>query len=198
MSDSKGGIPARRPGRRGTSSAAWGISPRMVLVLVVLTLTVAVVAYRIAFDAGPRRVENLVREGLRLFAAAQKETESGPPADPAEIEKRAWELTGMRLSLPKDAPPFTYLGVTRPRWGKDPATAIRFTHEEDLCLLLAVRRETFGAGASSQMLFSGPGFISGEREGRSFVFWEKNGTTFLLVSDADLSRTFELVRRYFT
>jgi hypothetical protein len=198
MNDSKGGTPTRRPERRGASSAAWGISPRMVLALVVLTITVAVVAYRIAFDAGPRRVETLVREGLRLFAAAREGGESGTPADPAEIEKRVRELTGMRLSLPKDAPPFTYLGVTRLRWGKEPATAIRFTYEEDICLLLAVRRETFGAGASSQMLFSGPGFISGEREGRSFVFWEKNGTTFLLVSDADLSRTFDLVRRYFT
>jgi hypothetical protein len=169
----------------------------MVLALVVLTLTVAIVAYRIAFDAGPRRVEGMVREGLRLFAV-QEGAESGAPADPAGIEKRVREITGLRLSLPKDVPPFTYLGVTRSRWGKDPAAAIRFAYEEDFCLLLAVRRETFGAGASSQMLFSGPGFISGEREGRSFVFWEKNGATFLIVSDADLTRTFDLVRRYFT
>jgi hypothetical protein len=47
-------------------------------------------------------------------------------------------------------------------------------------------------------LFSESSFLSWEREGYSFVFWEKEGVMYFLVSGADLTRTFDLVRQYFT
>ena len=51
---------------------------------------------------------------------------------------------------------------------------------------------------SSSPGLSGTGFLSGETEGKSFVYWEREGVAYLLVTSADLTTAIDLVRRYFT
>ncbi|HLN92819.1 MAG TPA: hypothetical protein VK389_03085, partial [Thermoanaerobaculia bacterium] len=41
-------------------------------------------------------------------------------------------------------------------------------------------------------------FVSGERGGRSFVLWEREGASCIVVSDVDVTQAFDLVRRLFT
>lgn len=172
--------------------------PRTAIVLAVLTLTVAIVALRFFRGSELRRMDELVREGTRLFASALQDGAPGAARDPAEVEAKVRELTGARLLLPRDDKLFSFKGVERAKVGKNPAAAIRLTYEGDVFLLLVVREETLGPGARPQELFSESGFISGEKEGKSFVFWEREGATFFLVSAVDLTRTFDLVRRYFS
>jgi hypothetical protein len=53
-------------------------------------------------------------------------------------------------------------------------------------------------GASSVAAFPEGSFVSGERNGRSFVLWEREGASCIVVSAGDVTQTFDLVRRLFT
>lgn len=168
--------------------------PQLGVALVFLTLTVAVVAWRISLDSGLRRVEALTREGLRLYDAARREKPGGP-LDPAAVEERVAALSGARVTLPRDAGSFTYQGVSRGRVGRTPAAVVRFASGGRMMLLVVVGHPMLRGPGRETAFFAGGDLISGEREGRSFVFWERGGTTFLLVSDGDLTDLFDLVRR---
>jgi hypothetical protein len=172
--------------------------PGLAVVLVFLTLTVAVVGYHISRDAGTRRVEEMSREAQRLFAAAQKEGEKGDPQDPGAVEERIREWVGMNVALPRDERLFSYKGATRERIGKQAAAAVRLTFGEDPFLLLVVRPDPLRGVEAPSPLFSESSFLSWEKEGNSFVYWEKDGVLYILVSNVDLTRTFDLVRQYFT
>jgi hypothetical protein len=168
------------------------------VVLVLLTVTVAAVAVRIARDSGLRRVELLARDAMRIFAA-RNEGRSGAPLSPDVVEERVREWTGIGLLLPRDDEAFSFLGVSRERVGRRSAAAVRISYGEDLYVLLLVPQETLRRpGAPAASLFAESGFISGETDGKSFVFWEKDGGSFMLVSDADLTSAFDLVRRHLT
>lgn len=174
------------------------MSGRLVVVLVFLTLTVAVVGYRISRDAGTRGVEEMAREAQRLFAAALKEGGKDIPLDPVAVEARIQEWVGAKVALPRDERLFSYKGATRERIGKQTAAAVRLTFGEDPFLLLVARQDPLRAADAPSPLFSESSFLSWEREGNSFVFWEKDGVLYFLVSNVDLTRTFDLVRQYFT
>ncbi|MGE5190597.1 MAG: hypothetical protein ACM3NF_11130 [Gemmatimonadota bacterium] len=199
MAESGIGSPERRPPEKISLFGLVSFRPRVAVVLVLLTVTVAAVAMRIARDSGLRKVDALVRDAVRIFAAARSEAPPGPPLSPETVEERVREWTGIGLMLPRGDEAFSFRSVSRERFGRQPAAAVRIDYGEDLFLLLLVRQETLrGFGGTSPSLFGGAGFISGERDGKSFVFWEKDGASFILVSDADLTRTFDLVRRHLT
>jgi len=170
--------------------------PRVVIVLFVLTLIVVVVGFRISRDSGIRRVNALVRDAQRAFAAPQKE--KGEPRDPGEVEALVRKWTGAAIVLPRDEERFTYLGVAREKVGRQVAAVIRLSFSGERYLLLVVRREMIGRAGSPDSLFSQSGFLSGEKDGMAYVFWEREGVSYLVVTGADLESAFDLVRRYFT
>jgi len=199
MGESGTGSPRRRPSEKISLFGIVSFRPRVAVVLILLTVTVAAVAMRIARDSGLRRVDLLTRDALRIFAAARKEPVPAPPMAPDVVEERVREWTGIGLMLPRDDEAFSFLGVSRESVGRRPAAAVRIAYGEDFYVLVLVRQETLRArGGPSASLFSESGFISGEKDGKSFVFWETDGGSFILVSDADLTRAFELVRRHLT
>jgi hypothetical protein len=174
-----------------------GIRPPLLVVLGILTLIVGVVAFRITRESGIRRVQGMAKEAQRLFAAFQRSGEKAPARDPAEIEERVREWVGAGVSLPKDESYFKYFGATKEKVGRQ-AAAIRLTFSGQRYLLMVVRPETLPVAGAAPALFSESSLLSWRREGMSFVFWERGGMMFLVVSAVDLTDTFDLVRRYFT
>jgi hypothetical protein len=167
--------------------------PRLAVALIFLTLIFAVVAVRMSRDTSLLRVDALAKEALRIHRGP--EGQGAPPLDPAEVEARVREATGAKLVLPRDVEGFAFTGVTRGKVGKQPAAAVHLTFSGNSYLLLVVRREQRVGGGD---LVPPAGFLSGEREGKSFVYWEKEGASLFLVTSADLTSTFDLVRRYFS
>ncbi len=199
MGESGIGSPARRPSEKISLFGLVSFRPRVAVVLVLLTVTVAAVAVRIARDSALRRVDVLTHDAIGVFAAARKMDASGPPLSPDAVEERVREWTGIALTLPRDGEDFSFLGVSQEKIGRHPAAAVRIAYGEELYVLLLVRQETLrGRGGPSASLFAESGFISGEKDGKSFVYWEKDGGAFIVVSDADLTSAFELVRRHLT
>ncbi len=190
--------PALRPFEPSSLFGLVNFRPRLVIALAFLTLTVAVVAFHFLRESEIGRVDSLVHEGIRLFAATPAANPSRASRDPAEIEGTIRALTGAKLLLPRDERLFSFQGVTEDRVGKSPAAAVRLTYDGEPCLLLVVCPGTIGLDVGREELFAGPGFVSGERDGRSFVYWERDGMMLILVSAVDLTRTFDLVRRFFT
>jgi hypothetical protein len=169
--------------------------PRLATVLFFLTLTVVVVGVRIWMDTGFRRVDALVRDAQRALATPQKEDLAA--RDPEEVEARIREWTGAKVLLPRDEL-FTYTGVSRKKVGRKVAAMVRLIFSGDRYLLLVVRKEMIRGRGSRQSLFLQSGFLSGEKDGNSFVFWEREGVSYLCMAEADLEHVFDLVRRYFT
>ena len=170
--------------------------PRLAIVLFFLTLTIAVVAVRMSRDSGIRRVDALVRDAQRAFAIPQKG--EARPLDPAYVEDRVREWTGAKIVLPRDEESFAYTGVARERIGRQMAAVVRLSFSGDPYLLVVVRKEMIGRRSSGESLFSRTGFLSGETDGKSYVFWERDGISYLVVTSAELASAFDLVRRYFT
>ncbi len=171
--------------------------PRTAIVLAALTLTVGIVAFHFYRESELHRTDVLVREGLRLFAAAKKEAPPAAPQEPSEVVERVREITGAKIALPRDDEGFVFRGVARGRAGKRPAAAVEIAYEGDLYVLLVVRRDGPAEADAPAGLIQGADFVSGERDGNSFVFWERDAAVYLLVSSADLTRTFDLVRKHF-
>jgi hypothetical protein len=53
-------------------------------------------------------------------------------------------------------------------------------------------------GTPSVSAFPEGSFVSGERDGRSFVLWEREEATCVVVSEVDVTQAFDLVRQLFT
>ena len=187
--------PARRLAETSSLLGLLEFRPRMAVVLAFLTLTVALVGWRFTRDAGVRRVDGLAREAVALFAASLPAP--SPLLDPAEAERKAHGISGVPLGLPRDDPDFQVEGVRRETVGKQAAAAVRFRYAGDAYLLLAFSRERL-LGDRPPAAFPEESFLSGEREGKSFVFWERDGALYILVSEVDVAGAFELVRRFFT
>jgi hypothetical protein len=190
--------PARRLAETSSLMGLVEFRPRLAVVLAILTVTVAVVGWRISRDAGVRRVDGLAREAVKLFVAAPgPEGAPGTTLDPAEAEKRVHDISGVALELPRDEPGFAVERVRREMIGKQAAAAVRFRYAGDVFLLLAFRQDRL-LGERPPAAFPEESFLSGEREGKSFVFWERDGALCIVVSDVDVTRALDLVRRFFT
>ncbi len=174
-------------------------SPRIAFVLVILTLTVAVMGYHIYRDSGARQVEGIGQEALRIFSAARSgRSEGAPPVGPEEIEGRVKEWVGVKVALPRDEKLFSYKFVVREKIGKRTAAAIHIAFAGEPYLLMVMRHEALRGEEAPSPLFYRSSFLSWEKDGMSFVFWERDGVQYLLVSDVDLTHTFDLVRQHFT
>jgi len=190
--------PARRLAETSSLLGLVEFRPRLAVVLALLTVTVAVVGWRISRDAGVRRVDGLAREAVRLFLAGRGPGAApGVALDPAEAERKVHDISGVTLDLPREEPDFAVERVRKENFGKQAAAAVRFRYAGDTFLLLAFRQDRL-LGDRPPTAFPEESFLSGEREGKSFVFWERDGALYIVVSDVDVTRTFDLVRRFFT
>jgi hypothetical protein len=102
------------------------------------------------------------------------------------------------VALPRDEKVFAYRGANREKIGKQAAAAVLFTFDEEPCLLIIQRSDDLGGTDAASAMFSGASFLSWEKDGNSFVMWGRDKALFFLVSGVDLTRTFDLVRQYFT
>ncbi|HEY7528267.1 MAG TPA: hypothetical protein VH660_03885 [Candidatus Deferrimicrobiaceae bacterium] len=171
--------------------------PRITVVLVFLTLTVAVVGYHFWRDTGTRRVEGMAKEAQRIFEAERAAGTKNVRLDPAAVEEQIRGWVGVTVALPRDERLFSYTSATRERIGNHDAAAVGLTFGDDPYLLLVVRPDPF-RGVEGSPLFSESSFLSWERGGNSFVSWERGGVVYFLVSSGDLTYAFDLVRQYLT
>jgi hypothetical protein len=158
---------------------------------------VAVVGWRIARDTGVRRVDGFAREAIVLFDAAPPAGTVAVPPDAAEAEKRFRALGGVPIGFPKDDPDFIPVEVRREVFANHPAVSLRFRYAGEGYLLVVSARNRL-LGTPTDTAFPEGSFVSGERNGRSFVLWEREEATCIVVSAGDVTRTFDLVRRLFT
>jgi hypothetical protein len=189
--------PARRLDDASLLAGLPELRPRLAVVLVFLTLMVAVVGWRIARDTGARRVDVLAREAIALFDAVPSGGATTAPPDAAEAEKRFQALAGVPIGFPRDDADFDPVEVRGETFGNLPAASLRFRYAGEGYLLVVSARDRL-LGASPVAAFPEGSFVSGERNGRSFVLWEREGASCIVVSKADVTRAFDLVRRLFT
>jgi hypothetical protein len=180
--------PARRLEDASSLAGLLEIRPRLAVVLVFLTLMVAVVGWRFARDTGVRRVDAFAREAIALFDAAPATGKVTAPPDAAEAEKRFRALGGVPIAFPVDDPDFVPVEVRR---------EVFANHAEEWYLLVVSARNRL-LGTSTGAAFPEGSFVSGERDGRSFVLWEREEATCIVVSEGEVTRVFDLVRRLFT
>lgn len=189
--------PARRLEDASSLAGLLEFRPRLAVVLVFLTLMVAVVGWRIARDTGVRRIDAFAREAVALFDAAPSTGTAPALPDAAEAEKRFLELAGVPIGFPRDDPDFVPVEVRRARFANRPGATLRFRYAGERYLLVASARGRL-LGTSTVAAFPERSFVSGERGGRSFVLWEREEGTCIVVSEGDVTRAFDLVRRLFT
>ena len=191
----------RNPARRLHDASSPGrlseFRPRLTVVVVILTLMVAVVGWRIARDTGARRVDVLAREAIALFDAAPSTPADAAPPDAAEAQVRFRDLAGVPIGFPRDDVEFVPVEVRRETIANRPAASLRFRYAGEGYLLVVSARDRL-LGTASVAAFPEGSFVSGERNGRSFVLWERDGASCIVVSNVDVTRAFDLVRRLFT
>jgi hypothetical protein len=189
--------PLRRPEDTTSLPGLFEFRPRLGVVLVFLTLTVAVVGWRIAEDSGNRRTDRLAKEAIGLFAASPPGKAHPEPVPVPDAAKKLRDLAGVPVDLPEGDPDFVVLEVRRETFDRHAAASVRFLYEGEAYLLVVCPRERI-LGGSLPSAFPEGSFLSGEQAGRSFVFWERGEASCMLVSGVDVSRAFDLVRRLFT
>ena len=189
--------PARRLDDASSLAGLPEFRPRLAVVLVFLTLMVAVVGWRIARDTGARRVDVLAREAIGLFDAVPSTEAAIAPPDAAEAEKRFRALAGVPIGFPRDDADFVPVDVRRETFANRPAASLRFRYAGERYLLVVAARVRL-LGTPFVAAFPEGSFVSGERGGRSFVLWEREGASCIVVSDVDVTQAFDLVRRLFT
>lgn len=189
--------PARRLDDASSLAGLLEFRPRTTIVLVILTLTVAVVGWRIARDTGARRVDVLARAAIGLFDAAPSTGTVTAPPDAVEVEKQFRALAGVPIGFPRDDVDFVPVEVRRETFANHPAASLRFRYEGERYLLVVSARDRL-LGTSTVAAFPEGAYVSGERDGRSFVLWEREEATCIVVSAVDVTRAFDLVRRLFT
>jgi hypothetical protein len=188
--------PARRLDDASSLARLREFRPRTAIVLVILTLTVAVVGWRIARDTGARRVDVLARAAIGLFDAAPSTGTVTAPPDAVEVEKQFRALAGVPIGFPRDDVDFVPVEVRRETFANHPAASLRFRYAGEGYLLVVSARDRL-LGTPSVEAFPEGSFVSGERDGRSFVLWEREEATCIVVSEVDVTRAFDLVRRLF-
>ncbi|MCL1926699.1 MAG: hypothetical protein FWF95_06140 [Syntrophorhabdaceae bacterium] len=170
--------------------------PRIAIVVIFLTIVVAVAGWRIFRESGAPRINALADEAIAAFVSLQEEKAPAFFMDFAEAEKRILDFSGVSLKLPEDASGFTVSAVDRRTMRKRPAIGVRFSYEDGHHMLVVFRKENF-LGRKPLASFPDESLLSGEHDGCSFVFWERDGASFIMVSDTDVIQTFKLVRGFF-
>ncbi len=188
--------PARRLPDTSSLMGVMEFRPRLTIVLIFLTITVAVVGWRIFREAGAPRMDAIAGEAVAAYASSMAGSGASTPMEMDDAERKILELSGVAVTLPRDASGFVVTGVERETVRKRAAAGIRFSYDGGDHLLIVFRPERF-LKAKAGALFPEESLLSGERDGRSFVFWERDGASFIMVSDADVTRAFGLVRRLF-
>ena len=188
---------ARRLDDASSMAGLLEFRPRTAVVLVFLTLMVAVVGWRIARDTGVRRVNDFAREAITLFDAAPSTGTATTPPDAAEAEKRFRSFAGDSIGIPRDDTDFVPVEVRKVVFANHPAVSLRFRYAGEGYLLVVSARDRL-LGTPAVAAFPEGSFVSGERDGRSFVLWEREEATCIVVSEGDVTQAFELVRRLFT
>jgi hypothetical protein len=188
--------PARRMDDASSPAGLLEFRPRTAVLLVFLTLMVAVVGWRIARDTGARRVDVLARAAIGLFNTAPSTHAATAPPDAAEAEKRFQALAGVPIGFPRDDD-FVPADVRRETLANQPAVSLRFRYAGEGYLLVVSARDRL-LGTHAVAAFPEGAYVSGERDGRSFVLWEREEATCIVVSAVDVTRAFDLVRRLFT
>jgi hypothetical protein len=189
--------PTRRLRDASSQAGLQELRPRLMVVLVFLTLMVAVVGWRIARDTGGRRVDVLAREAIGIFDAVPSTGATSAPPDAAEAEKRFQTLAGVPIGFPRDDADFVPVEVRMETFANRPAVSLRFRYAGEGYLLVVSARDRL-LGTPSVGAFPEGSFVSGERDGRSFVLWEREGASCIVVSEVDVTQAFDLVRRLFT
>jgi len=170
--------------------------PRLTIVLLFLTLMVAVVGWRIARDTGARRVDVLAREAIGLFDAGRSSAAATATPDVAEVSERIRALAGVTIGFPRDDADFVPVEVRKETIANHPGASLRFRYAGEGYLLVVSARDRL-LGSPPVAAFPEGSFVSGERGGRSFVLWEREGASCIVVSDVDVTQAFDLVRRLF-
>ncbi len=189
-------VPERLPDDAPVLAGFSAFRPRLTLVLAFLTLMVAVVGWRIARDTGAHRVDALAREAIGLFDASLPGGKGTAPPDAAAAEKLFRTVAGIPIDLPRDDPDFVPVAARGVRFAGRPAASLRFLYAGDRYLLVVSSRDRL-LGTPEVGAFPEGSFVSGERDGKSFVLWEREGVSRIVVSDADVTIAFDLVRRLF-
>ncbi len=189
--------PARRLDDASSLAGLLEFRPRLTVVLVFLTLMVAVVGWRIARDTGARRVDVIAREAIGLFDAVSSAAVATALPDAAEASVRFRALAGVPIGFPRDDVDFVPVEVRRETLANRPAASLRFRYAGEEYLLVVSARDRL-LGTPPDAAFPEGSFVSGERDGRSFVLWEREGASCIGVSEVDVTQAFDLVRRLFT
>ena len=188
--------PARRLDDASSLAGLLEFRPRTTVVLVFLTIMVAVVGWRIARDTGARRSDMIAREAIGLFDAAPSTGTVTTPPDAAEAEKQFRALAGVPFEFPRDDVDFVPVEVRKGMFANHPAALLRFRYAGERYLLVVTARARI-LGTPTVAAFPEGSFVSGERDGRSFVLWEREEATCIVVSEVDVTLAFDLVRRLF-
>ena len=139
----------------------------------------------------------IVRGAVALFDAPPARGAAAAPPDSAEASTRFQTLAGLSIGLPRDDADFVPVEVRRQTFAGRPATSLRFRYAGEGYLLVVSSRDRL-PGAPSLGAFPEGSFVSGERDGRSFVLWEREGAWCIVVSEVDVTLAFDLVRRLFS
>ena len=113
-------------------------------------------------------------------------TATAPP-DAAEAEKRFRALAGVPIGFPRDDVDFVPVEVRRETFANHPAASLRFRYAGEEYLLVVSARDRL-LGTPSVAAFPEGSFVSGERDGRSFVLWEREEASCIVVSEVDVTR----------
>ncbi|MGE5248295.1 MAG: hypothetical protein ACM3L8_08100, partial [Verrucomicrobiota bacterium] len=133
--------PARRLPETSSLMGVLEFRPRLAMVLAFLTLTVAVVGWRIFRDAGAPRVNALARDAVALYEAGPVRNDAASMQEAAAAEKKILEFSGVAVTLPHDVPEFVVDEVVRATLRKRPAAALRFEYAGSAYLLVVFRQE---------------------------------------------------------
>jgi hypothetical protein len=190
--------PASRAGDALSARGGLQFRPRTTIVLVSLTLMVAVVGWRIARDTGGGRVDVLARAAIGFLETVPSPEVGAPLPGVEEASRRFRAIVGISVEFPRDDDDFVPVEVRKETFANRPAALLWFRYAGEGYLLLVSTPDRLLGTSSSFTAFPEGMFVSGEREGKSFVLWEREGASCIVVSGADVTRTFDLVRRLFS
>jgi hypothetical protein len=175
--------------------------PRLPAILLLLTVTVLVAAYRITREGEGKAVERMAREALAAYGEWSAEAGAGKgdgagPKDPAAALSR---IVGRPVALPVPGGEgdLRYLDARKRPVGKVAGGLLRIDVGGARYLLLVARDPGGAEPSPPDRFFSGEPWLSGERGGLSFVFWRRAGLAWCLVSGRPLAETFATARERF-
>ena len=173
-----------------------GFNSRLAVVVFFLTIVVAVAGWHIVRESGAPRINAFADEAVGAFISKRPEIAPTAYPDLAEAQKRVIDFSGAAIRFPRDDAGFVVTAIERRTITKRPALEVRFSYEGENYLLMIFRKEKF-MGRKPLATFPDESLLSGERNGLSFVFWERDNASFIVVSSAEETQVFKLVRNFF-